>query len=279
MLKNVIWNWVSLFIGAYGLGIKQAYSKCSIVRGGAMARHRWGNGWRRRHDGGGGHQWRRGDGGRDWWRRNGGPRWQWCARGCDKCTWMKRSMHLRWVIHVKRKWWTRNLEAGPKLPKYKNKVEKKFEDGDAREAWQGLNTMMGRMQKQQRPDASPAGVPSWPTFHRNTTLLLSSCLWNRSIKHWNQCLSNHVNLTPFLHLSSLTALHTCFLPSLTSSTHPRAQVPFPKLLRQLLFILFWKRTNLTQMTWKTIALSLTFRSFPSSLNFFCPSAAQQPPVR
>ena len=43
---------------------------------------------------------------------------------------------------------------------YKNKVEKKFEDGDAREAWQGLNTMMGRMQKQQRPDASPAGVPS-----------------------------------------------------------------------------------------------------------------------
>ena len=32
---------------------------------------------------------------------------------------------------------------------------------------------------------------------------------------WNQCLSNHVNWTPFLHLSSLTVSLTCFLLSQT----------------------------------------------------------------
>ena len=109
-------------------------------------------------------------------------------------------------------------------------------------------------------------MPPWPTFHQNTILLLSSCPWNRSIKHFeinvfeSMCLS-----TPSLHLFSLTAFHTCFLPSLTSSTHPCTQVPFPQHLRQLLFVLSWRRTTLTQITWETIALSLTFCSFPSFL--------------
>ena len=34
---------------------------------------------------------------------------------------------------------------------YKNTAEENFKDGSAREAWQGLKTMMGRTQKRQRP--------------------------------------------------------------------------------------------------------------------------------
>jgi len=63
---------------------------------------------------------------------------------------------------------------------YKNKVEEKFTNGNAREAWQGLNTMMGRAQK---PAQIQCSDPA--TFAEQLNIYYS--IFNKSSHHndWN----------------------------------------------------------------------------------------------
>lgn len=105
-----------------------------------------------------------------------------------------------------------------------------------------------------------------PSEHHSSAFILSLKLRYQTL--WNQCPSNHVNSTPFVHLSSLTTFCTCFLPSLSSSTHPYA------------FFFFFSADSLWDsyrispskegqpwpaMTRKTLALFLTFGSFSKLL--------------